>query len=127
MHKQILFARIGWGDRYQGEDLTGKFREPNESGSWAECFNFTSGPLALCYGYFPPMGRYHAPPKPERKDGWLVVFCSKMTSEEPLRPVGWYEEAMFQDDNNDRPRIYSYLAPSDTRGARSHTTSPQGQ
>jgi predicted restriction endonuclease len=103
MHKQILFAKIGWGEVYQGEDITGKFREPSASGDWAECFNFMLGPRESCYGYIPPIGRHHSPPKPDRKDGWLVVFCSRRTPDEPLRPVGWYEKATFQNGYEDRP------------------------
>lgn len=104
MHRNGLFARIGWGDRYVGEDLTGRFSEPNESNSWWERFNFMVGPEGRCYGYVPPMGPHSSPPNPAEKTDFLVVLCSRPDYNEPLRPVGWYENASFGTGHTARPR-----------------------
>ncbi len=56
MFDKILFARIGWGSECKGEELVGNFREPNESDSWWERFNFMPSINGLCYGYVVPMG-----------------------------------------------------------------------
>jgi hypothetical protein len=111
MRKQILFARIGWGNNYSGEDLTGHFSEPNSSGSWWERFNFMPGPDDRCYGYVPPMGPYSSPPNPKVKHGWLTVLCSKPNQKALLRPVGWYEDATFESGLQTRPKHVS-LKPS---------------
>jgi hypothetical protein len=103
MHDQILFVRIGWGDRYYGEILIGNFREPNTTGSWWERFNFTLGPGDQCYGYVPPLGAFTSPPNAKHKDGWLVVFCAKSPVDGRLLPVGWYEKASFEVGYKKRP------------------------
>src|ERR1035438_10671655 len=41
---KILFAKIGWAPKFDGEASTGDFGEPNESTSWYERFNFLFGP-----------------------------------------------------------------------------------
>ena len=76
MFDQILFARIGWGNLYEGEELVGNFSEPNESGSWWERFNFKRSVNGLCYGYVPPMGAYQAPPRPANCLDWLIIFAA---------------------------------------------------
>jgi HNH endonuclease len=104
MNRNILFARIGWGDRYVGEDLTGNFSEPNETNSWWERFNFTVGPGNRCYGFVPPLGRFSSQPNPTEKTDFLVILCSRPTDDDPLRPVGWYENATFEASHTFRPR-----------------------
>jgi hypothetical protein len=118
MFEQIMFAGIGWGDLYKGdEDLRGNFREPNESGSWYERFNFKSI-NNRCYGYIPPMGGAHAPPKPQNRDGWLVVFGAQQDGYGSLVPVGWYEDARFEESYTRRPETgldepYTYVVSAE--------------
>lgn len=104
MNRNILFARIGWGERYVGEDLTGNFSEPSKTNSWWERFNFAVGPGDRCYGYVPPMGPHSSPPNPAERDDFLVILCSRPSEYEPLKPVGWYEDATFASGHTVRPR-----------------------
>src|ERR1035441_3325225 len=100
---KILFAKIGWAPKFDGEACTGDFGEPNESTSWYERFNFLFGPEGRYYGYIPPMGPHGTPPKPTDKSGWLVIFLSRSGKGGPLLPVGWYEDATFEDGYRERP------------------------
>lgn len=104
MYRNILLARIGWGERYVGEDLTGNFSEPTQSNSWWERFNFAVGPGDRCYGYVPPMGPHSSPPNPPERADFLVILCSRPTNSKPLKPVGWYENATFVNGHAVRPK-----------------------
>jgi hypothetical protein len=124
MFDKILFARIGWGEAYRGEELAGNFREPNESGSWWERFNFKASVNGLCYGYVPPMGYYHTPPRPTNHHGWLVIFVATEDGrlDGALLPVGWYEEATIENDYKKRPekdldQSYEYILTTGTKSA----------
>ena len=119
MFDKILFARIGWGDVYQGEELVGNFSEPNESGSWWERFNFKPIDDGLCYGYVPPVGQFQAPPRPRNHHGWLVIFVATENGCRggKLLPVGWYEKATIEsgykprhEKNLDQPYEYVFTA-----------------
>jgi len=124
MFDRILIARIGWGDRYEGEELVGNFSEPNESGSWWERFNFKPSVDAACYGYVPPMGSYQSPPRPRNHHGWLVIFVATENGRRDgaLLPVGWYEEATIEKDYKERPekdldQHYEYIFATGTKSA----------
>src|SRR5947207_1572074 len=120
MFDQILFARIGWGDVYKGEELKGNFREPNESNSWFERFNFMPSVEGRCYGYMPPMA---GPPHPKYRDGWLVIFAATKNGDKggALLPVGWYEEATFEHSYANRPERhyadYEYIVSTESKNA----------
>src|SRR5260370_26351908 len=105
MFDKILLARIGWGDEYQGVRLVGNFRKPNESGSWWERFNFKPSANRLCYGYVPPMGSSHSPPRPMNHQGWLVVVVATEDGRlaSALLPVRWYEEATIENYHTKQP------------------------
>src|ERR1035441_6315771 len=51
----------------------------------------------------PVRGPHGAPPKPTDKSGWLVIFLSRSGKGGPLLPVGWYEDATFEDGYRERP------------------------
>jgi hypothetical protein len=99
MFDQILFAKIGWGDVYQGKDLTGRFRND----AWWERYNFLLRPDDRCYGYIPPITRYESPPKPQISDNWLVVFVAPENGSGATVPVGFYLGANFKPDYTPRP------------------------
>ena len=86
-----------------GEDCTGDFGEPNETDSWYERFNFLPGPNGRYYGYVLPMGPHESPPNPTDRNGWLVIFVARRVKGGPLLPVGWYEDATFEDSYRERP------------------------
>jgi hypothetical protein len=45
---KILFAKMGWAPKFEGEVRMGDFGEPNESMSRYERFNFLLGPEGRC-------------------------------------------------------------------------------
>jgi hypothetical protein len=94
-------ARIGWGDRYEGESLVGNFKERLESDSWYERFNFMATPHNRCYGYIVPTPVF--PPHPSVLEDWLVIFCSVSLAHHRLVPVGWYERATLAEAYSYRP------------------------
>ncbi|MGD0778824.1 MAG: hypothetical protein ABSC05_39105, partial [Candidatus Solibacter sp.] len=59
--------------------------------------------LSAHYGYIRPIGPHNTSPKPKDKSGWLVIFVSRSGKDGPLLPVGWYEDATFEDGYRERP------------------------
>jgi hypothetical protein len=95
---RILFARIGWDDRYQGGTSMGNFRDD----CWWDQYNFrVSG--AWCYGSIAPMGEKETPPKPVLLGGWMVVFVAPEEGNGQTVPVGFYADADFQENYEPRP------------------------
>jgi len=88
-HDHILIARVGWAERYQGEDNLAK-----TNGEDYECFNFRTAPDGRCYGWIP--GWPPALPVPRT---WLVVFIAQQTASGPWYAVGWYENAILETGN----------------------------
>ena len=103
MFDKILFAKIGWAPKFEGEVYTGNFGEPNKSASWYERLNFLFGTEGRYYGCIPSVGPHNTSPKPTDKSGWLVIFVSRSGKGGPLLPVGWYEDATFEDGRRERP------------------------
>jgi len=60
------------------------------------------------YGAIPPVGERHFP-KPEPKEGWLLIFVSAEEGSGRLRAVGWYEGAKFEDAPVPRPELCEAL------------------
>jgi hypothetical protein len=55
MHSQILFAKIGWDELYNGREPSfGNFSAPRQSSEWYERFNFKdiNGQV---FGHIPPI------------------------------------------------------------------------
>jgi hypothetical protein len=123
MFDRIMFARIGWGDVYEGEELVGNFSEPKVSGSWWERFNFKRF-KGRCYGYIPPMGKQQFSPRPKNWEDWLVIFAATENGRRDgvLLPVGWYEESTIESDYQDRPekglkQPYEYILTTEAANA----------
>src|ERR1035441_11130913 len=87
MFDKILFAKIGWAPKFEGEVYTGNFGEPNKSASWYERLNFLFGTEGRYYGCIPSVGPHNTSPKPTDKSGWLVIFVSRSGKGGPLLPV----------------------------------------
>lgn len=85
----IIIANIGWADTYEGEAITSAMSYVVEHGTGAEAYNFSVAPDGLFYGYL-----RNGDGLAKRSDRlWTVVFISKPKDSEPLRVVGWYEDA----------------------------------
>jgi hypothetical protein len=104
MFPRILFIKIDWLDRYQGEDPPPTI----------------FGPGALCgerFNFKPfDGGVFGAVPKGQRfglamadRHPWLVIWIAKPPAANPgnhqsaYRPAGWYEQATLLEGNRDRP------------------------
>ncbi|MGO9095030.1 MAG: protein NO VEIN domain-containing protein [Bryobacteraceae bacterium] len=112
--KRIAFAKIAWGETYTGEEVVGRFSYlKGRQGAGHERYNFKLGPAGRYYGYLPPIGPQHAAPRPEPPDGWLVIFVSAEDGWGPLRPVGWYEDATFEEEWKPRPEYPRFLLDKD--------------
>jgi hypothetical protein len=115
--QRIAFAKIAWGETYTGEEVVGRFSYlKKRHGAGHERFNFQPGPGGRCYGYLPPIGPHLAVPRPDPADGWLVIFVSAEGGKGPLLPVGWYENATFEDEWKRRPEYPRF--PRDKDGDR---------
>lgn len=100
---RIAFAKTGWSESYNGDDVEGQFEYLEDWGDGAERFNFKPGPDRAYYGYLPPIGEARAVPKPQPAAGWLVIWVAKLDGTGPMVPVGWYEDATFTHEWCDRP------------------------
>lgn len=122
---QIVFARSEFSGREKGEDVLGDYviggRDPNTL--QPERFNFVSGVDGRCYGYAMPVSQRDAAPRPQKHDGWLVLFVApeNAVGTPVLRPVGWYEEACFAGSYQHRPepelQHYLYFVSTQAKSA----------
>ncbi len=100
--ERIAFAKIAWAEKYRGEDVEGRAAwVKKHSGDGHERFNFLPGPDGSFYGYIPPVGGYA--PRPDTRDGWVVIFVAPFQGDGPLVPVGYYLDATFEAGYRDRP------------------------
>lgn len=105
MFERILIAKLNWGQFYQGEELQPTFPDPEDVGGDLERFNFRR---TTADGRF-----YWSIPKeaPTRAGKWLVVFIARDEGG-LLRPVGWYEDATFEQQSRERPEyVYDAAMP----------------
>src|SRR5271166_6604593 len=105
---QIVFARGEFSRTGKGEDVRGddviSGRDANTP--QPEPFNFVPSVDGRCYGYAIPMSQRDAAPRPQKHDGWLVVFVAPENAVGTavlLRPMGWYEEARLDGSYQHRP------------------------
>jgi hypothetical protein len=97
----IAFAKIGWCETFSGDEVAGTHRYVTQKEEGHERFNFQPAPDGRYYGYLPPQGRGRA--MPTVRDGWLVVFVAAGGLDGRIHPVGWYEDATFEEDYRTRP------------------------
>ena len=98
MHHQILFAKIGWADRYDGDSPEANTRDE----SWCERHNFLEVETH-CYGYITHInGKL---PNPKRiRDNWVVIFVAPWKVHGPeIVPVGIYFNAKLETNYKHRP------------------------
>jgi hypothetical protein len=105
-HERIAFVKTAWSDQYDGEEVRGKYRWVASGHQGHEKFNFRRGPDGACYAAIPPIGRKSSP-KPKRKDRWLLIFISAEEGKGPLKVVGWFENANFENRPIPRPEYKS--------------------
>jgi len=103
MHDRILFIKIDWLDRYQGEEPP----PPPVPGDFCgERFNFK--PFGGGVFGAVPRGQHFRLAMADRHP-WLVIWIARPPSANPgnhqstYRPVGWYEQATLLTGNQDRP------------------------
>lgn len=87
--KKVLWAKIGWADRYQGDLVRGNFDHPRERR--AEMFNFLPDEDGTYYGYTGYM--VGSPPTSAKNDGWLIIFLAREPKKGGMQIVGWFEDA----------------------------------
>lgn len=102
-HTRVAFIKTAWSELYDGEPVKGKAGYVSKGYQGHEKFNFRRGSTGMCYATMPPIGPALATPKPTQKDGWLLIFISAEEGNGPLKVVGWYEDAVFEDRGIPRP------------------------
>jgi hypothetical protein len=102
-YKQIAFAKVGWAEFYDGDQVVGQHSYIKEYGEAHERYNFKPSSDGRYYGYVPPSGHTYSPPKPKNKKGWLVLFVARNRGKGKLTVVGWYENAIFEGKYLSRP------------------------
>jgi hypothetical protein len=122
---QIVFARVEFSGRGKGEDVLGDCvisgRDANTP--QPERFDSVSSVDGRCYGYAMPMSQREAAPRPQKRDGWLVLFVASESAvgTAVLRPMGWYEEACFGGSYQHRPESelqhYLYTVSTQAKNA----------
>jgi hypothetical protein len=101
--QRIAFAKIGWSEAYEGDLVRGRAGWINANGDAHERFNFLRAPDGRYYGYLPPIGPKRRTPQPDEPAGWLVIFVAPLGGSGHLVPVGWFEDATFSEDYEQRP------------------------
>jgi hypothetical protein len=86
---RVLWSKIGWAERYQGDPVSGDFDHP-EAGR-AEQFNFLPDSSGRFLAYVGHHGG--ASPSSARPDGWTVIFLARKPGVTGMHIVGWYEDA----------------------------------
>ncbi len=105
-YKRIAFVKTGWSDLYDGEEVKGKFANLQRGHQGHEKFNFRWRPGGTYCATIPAIGKSHSP-KPVHKDDWLLIFISADEGTGPLKVVGWYKNARFEDGWIPRPEYKS--------------------
>ncbi|AJQ95515.1 DUF3883 domain-containing protein [Gynuella sunshinyii] len=107
MIERIAFVKTGWSEEYAGGPVVGRHAHISEFEEAHERFNFLQAPTQKFYAYLPPIGRNFRPPQPKETNGWLVIFVSARNGNGPLTVVGWYENALFEREYQERPEYDS--------------------
>ena len=98
MYDQILFAKIGWAERYDGDSPDANTRDQ----SWCERHNFLEV-ATRCYGYITHANGKLPNPKGNR-DNWVVIFVAPLKVHGPeIVPVGFYLKAKLESEYLQRP------------------------
>lgn len=116
---RIAIANVAWSELYEGDALVGDHAFLKKNGWGAERYNFLPVPGGTYAGYVRPVGPLEAVPNPGDKDGWLLVYVSKRKSVPGLYIVGWFENATFLPEYQDRPEYEANddfpLTPDNTK------------
>lgn len=107
MVDRIAFVKTGWSEKYAGGKVVGRHAYISEFGDAHEQFNFLEAPDKRFYACIPPIGRKFQPPQPQEANDWLIIFVSARNGNGPLTVVGWYEQATFEREYQQRPEYES--------------------
>ena len=107
MVDRIAFVKTGWSEKYAGGKVVGRHAYISEFGDAHEQFNFQEAPDKRFYACIPPIGRKFQPPQPQEANDWLIIFVSARNGNGPLTVVGWYEQATFECEYQERPEYES--------------------
>jgi hypothetical protein len=94
---KVLFAKTGWSDYFQGGAVLGRHSHIMQTGDAHEKYNFFPGPDDRFYAYIPGF-----PKHPDRSD-WMIIFVAAENGKGKLKVVGWYENAILEEDWAERP------------------------
>ncbi|EHR5321650.1 DUF3883 domain-containing protein [Vibrio parahaemolyticus] len=100
---KIAFVKTGWSEFYNGGPVVGNYKHVQDYEEAHERYNFKMSSDGRFYAYIPPIGKNQSPPKPQKNNGWLVVFVAKRPNQPGLYPVGWYKNATFHHEYLSRP------------------------
>jgi hypothetical protein len=103
MHNKIAFAKTAWSELYEGGPVYGRHGYIGKYEEGHERYNFLPTPDGSYCGYLPPIGKTWAVPKPQERDGWLLIFVAAREGRGHLTVVGWYEDATFEQEYLSRP------------------------
>lgn len=106
MQQKIAFVKTGWSEEYRGGLVAGRHGYIQENQTGHERFNFLQAPNGRFYGYLPPIGRNYSSPRPEERENWLVIFVAARNGDGPLTVVGWYDNAVFNNEYQIRPEYH---------------------
>lgn len=99
----MLFAKIGWCEHYEGNEVPkGRQAHLNLYQDGWERFNFKVMKDRRCYGYLVPAGGENLPAVDPRS-GWTVIFVAPLEGRGDLRPVGFYLNAVIEEEYLPRP------------------------
>lgn len=107
MVDRIAFVKTGWSEEYSGGPVVGRHAHILKFEEAHERFNFLEAPNKRFYAYLPPIGRNFRPPQPQETNNWLIIFVSARNGNGPLTVVGWYEQATFEREYQERPEYES--------------------
>lgn len=103
---KIMLCNIGWSSEYKGSFIRGKHAFlKKHKGDGSERWNFKRFPDGKVYGYIRGMGSEHSPPQlpVNLQTGWNVLFYAKDPTDEVLKFIGFYKEAVVSPDWKHHP------------------------
>lgn len=107
MYERIALIKTAWSDEYRGGPVVGRYAHVTKFEDAHERFNFLKADDGKFYGYAPPIGKQMRPPQPKVSNDWLILFVSAKNGNGPLTVVGWYKNAKFENEYQDRPEYAS--------------------
>jgi hypothetical protein len=121
--QRVAFIKCGWAEKYDGDTVIGRHRYIKKYAAH-EKHNFARDPVSGCFlVYVPPVGGGQVAPSPLEREGWLLIFVAAEEGRGRLKVVGWYNNATFLPDYNDRGPDF----PAEGRAALSYCISaPEG-